>query len=70
MMRSVGSVFKYNGRAYVVVENKSDAWEDGCGACAFCDSGCNGHRGFAGNCSCGLRVDNKSVHFEKKGGRK
>lgn len=67
MTRSIGNVFEYNGCAYVVVEDKSDTWEDSCGECVFRGEACVDLVGIAGDCDSTLRRDKKGVHFEQYG---
>lgn len=67
MTRSVGSVFKYNGCAYVVVEDKSDKWEDSCGECVLRGKCCADLVAIFGDCDCTLRRDKKPVHFKQYG---
>lgn len=67
MTRSIGSVFKYNGCAYVVMEDRSDKWTDSCGECVLDGCNCVNLAGVFGECDCTLRRDKKGVHFEQYG---
>lgn len=67
MTRSIGSVFKYNGCAYVVVESRSDKWGDSCNECVLDVCNCTNLAGVFGECESTLRRDKKEVHFEHFG---
>lgn len=67
MTRPVGSVFKYNSCAIVVVEDKKDTWEESCCKCVFHGKPCVNVVDVAGDCDSTLRRDKKTVHFEQYG---
>lgn len=67
MERPVGDKFKINGCVYVVVEDKGDCWEYGCGKCAIGAHLCGSVLDVTGWCGPIERKDGKSVHFEHFG---
>lgn len=67
MTRTIGSVFKYNGCAYTVEEDKSDKWEETCGECVLFGRSCRDFAGVFGECGSTERADKKDVHFKQYG---
>ena len=67
MERSIGEKFHYNGREIVVVEDATDSIYDGCCVCIGFGTNCKNLVDVSGYCSCDMRKDRKSVHFECSG---